>query len=109
MFPFIHRDHVDNVISHSMSWSGSLDLRMKPVQYGQVKHLKALIQQFLVVFVQPALQGLLKPGGLNFNMQQTAARTREGLAKMAGILPGKLGGGSSSGDGAAGGGTGYGR
>lgn len=40
---------------------------------------------------------LFKPGGLNFNMQQTAARTREGLAKMAGILPGKLGGGGGGG------------
>eukprot|EP00878_Enallax_costatus_P033636 GHUV01037174.1.p1 GENE.GHUV01037174.1~~GHUV01037174.1.p1 ORF type:complete len:827 (+),score=323.16 GHUV01037174.1:597-3077(+) len=35
---------------------------------------------------------LFKPGGLNFNMQQTAARTREGLAKLANL--GKLGGGS---------------
>jgi hypothetical protein len=39
-------------------------------------------------------------GGLNFNMQQTAARTREGLAKMANIFPGKLQGlGSSHTDG----------
>lgn len=28
---------------------------------------------------------LFKPGGLNFNMQQTAARTREGLAKLANL------------------------
>lgn len=34
---------------------------------------------------------LFKPGGLNFNMQQTAARTREGFAKLANL--GKLGGG----------------
>jgi hypothetical protein len=40
--------------------------------------------------VQPAL---FKPSGLNFNMQQTAARTREGLAKIS--LPFKLPGGSS--------------
>lgn len=40
--------------------------------------------------VQPAL---FKPGGLNFNMQQTAARTREGLAKIS--LPFKLPGGGS--------------
>ena len=40
---------------------------------------------------------LFKPGGLNFSMQQTAARTREGLAKMAGILPSKLGGGGGEG------------
>jgi hypothetical protein len=39
---------------------------------------------------------LFKPGGLNFNMQQTAARTREGLAKIS--LPFKgLGGGSNDG------------
>lgn len=37
---------------------------------------------------------LFKPGGLNFNMQQTAARTREGLAKM--TLPFKLPGSASS-------------
>eukprot|EP00775_Hariotina_reticulata_P007996 gene7996-8194_t len=43
---------------------------------------------------KPAM--LFKPGGLNFNMQQTAARTREGLAKMANILPGKLGGGGGA-------------
>lgn len=36
---------------------------------------------------------LFKPGGLNFNMQQTAARTREGLAKIS--LPFKLPGGGS--------------
>jgi hypothetical protein len=69
---------------------------------------KGVITKSPSAVVQPALQGLLKSGGLNFNMQQTAARTREGFAKMAGILPGKLGG-SSSGDGATGGGTGYGR
>lgn len=43
-----------------------------------------------VVPLQPIL---FKPGGLNFNMQQTAARTREGLAKIS--LPFKLPGGSS--------------
>jgi hypothetical protein len=42
--------------------------------------------------VQPTL---FKPGGLNFNMQQTAARTREGLAKIS--LPFKLPGGSNDG------------
>jgi hypothetical protein len=49
---------------------------------------------------------LFKPGGgLNFNMQQTAARTREGFAKIS--LPFKLGGGGGgsggSGDGSSGG------
>eukprot|EP00879_Flechtneria_rotunda_P008030 GHRR01008412.1.p1 GENE.GHRR01008412.1~~GHRR01008412.1.p1 ORF type:complete len:961 (+),score=374.37 GHRR01008412.1:225-3107(+) len=47
---------------------------------------------------------LFKSGGLNFNMQQTAARTREGLAKMANILPGKLGGGGDRGGGSGSGG-----
>jgi hypothetical protein len=45
-----------------------------------------------VLCVQPTL---FKHGGLNFNMQQTAARTREGLAKIS--LPFKLPGGSADG------------
>jgi hypothetical protein len=40
---------------------------------------------------------LFKPGGLNFNMQQTAARTREGLAKISLPFKGLGGGGSNDG------------
>lgn len=53
----------------------------------------------LLLCLVPVQPTLFKPGGLNFNMQQTAARTREGLAKMS--LPFKLPGGGNT-DGPAG-------
>lgn len=63
-----------------------------------VAHSQALVDMRLTrvlctaaLHLQPAL---FKQGGLNFNMQQTAARTREGLAKIS--LPFKLPGGGSS-------------